>query len=232
MSYAPANTSTGPATPLGRAGQIKIAVALVLVGGAIGLFVVLTRVPAVAVPPEPCQALGQVLAEEAAKVLGPDRRVALIAPNTSVFPNPAADHLAEGFFRAARSLQFNIVGTNWIELDPIRLVRVPPGDYLEVLLKRSANDVVVSFLGPPLLSDEQRAKLAGKAPRIVALCAGNLPRQTNLKALFERNLLHVAVISRPNPAAGQPTTQGARAWFDQFYQIVTRANLADLPTPP
>ena len=99
--------------------------------------------------------------------------------------------------------------------------------FLQIIRKHSEGDVIVSLLGPPILNDEQRGKLGENRPRIVAVCAGALPEQVNLRQLFDQHLLHAAVISRSEvgpAAAGSP-----REAFNQFYQLITPANLSELP---
>jgi hypothetical protein len=118
-----------------------------------------------------------------------------------------------------------------MKVDPLRIVGVPSGEFVEILRKSSESDVVASFLGPPILAEVQRARLGPKRFHVVALCSGAMPRQVSLKRIFDDQLLDVAIISRPvisSPAAPNDTPQG---WFDYLYQVITPANLADLPPP-
>lgn len=232
MSTTSANARSDSAISApGRVARMKIAAALVLIACAVVVVLLATRLSGPQFNPQPHEALGQVLAEEAGKLAAQGGGVTLIALDTSVYPNPSADFMVQGFLRTARELRLKLSATNWVELDPIRLVRVPPGDFFEILRNRPEGEVVVSLLGPPLLAEEQRAKLARKHPKIVALCSGELPKQVDLGNLFNLELLHTAVISRPHPAGGPPTAQNPRAWFDHYYQVITRANLAELPAP-
>ena len=182
------------------------------------------------VEPRPAEGLGQVLAEEAAKLLG-GGRVTLITWDLTTLKNPTAELQMKSFYKAARKANLTLASTNAIKLDPLRLVRVPSGDFLEILKKQSDSDVIVSFLGPPLLNSEQRSKLGDRKPRVVALCSGGMPRQIDLKELFAQNLLQVGIISRPAPAPEPPPSSNPRDWFDHFYQVITSANLSDLPAP-
>jgi len=128
-------------------------------------------------------------------------------------------------------VKLQIAVPNWIKLDPLRPIRVRPGDFFEMLLKLNEGDVVVSFLGPPLLSAEQRAKVVDRKVRITAFCSGDMPLRVDLKSLFDQNLLQAAVVSRPAPTPTLPATDQSQAWFDHFYQLITPANLPDLPAP-
>ena len=177
------------------------------------------------------EAVGRMLAEEAGKMLGAGGRITVLARDTTVFANPAADFELKGFAAAARELKLPVAATNWVRLDPLRAVRVAPGEFFTLLGKLYEGDVVVSFLGPPLLSADERAKVADKKVRIAAFCPGDLPRQVNLKELFEQNLLHAAVIDRAAPPTARPSENDARAWFQHFYRLITPTELSDLPAP-
>jgi len=181
--------------------------------------------------PRPHEALGQVMAEEAAKLVENGGRVIVVGRSTSIFKNPAADVQLQSFSRAVQKAKLMIAATNTFKINPILLVRVPPGDFVEILRRASESDVVVSFLGPPVLNPEQLARLGEPRPKVLALCAGSMPSQINLKQLFQMKLLHVAVISRKNPTLSSPPPANPAGWFDQLYLVVTPANQADLPPP-
>ena len=184
-------------------------------------------------PPKPDsrlqEALGQVLVEVAGKLLSGDGRITLIGWDTSAVQNPTADLQLSGFLEALQRAKRTLYTTNLINQDPLRLLRVPPGDFLQILRKHSESDVIVSLLGPPILKPDQRASLGENRPRVVALCSGSLPEQVNLRELFDQNLLHVAIISRRHPGPAVASSPNLRDSFDQLYQVVTAANLSELP---
>ncbi|MBC8001845.1 MAG: hypothetical protein H7X97_04575 [Opitutaceae bacterium] len=172
-------------------------------------------------------ALGQALAEQTAKLLGQGGRVTLIAPDTSAFRYPGAEVQLKAFHQALRRAGHGVAATNWIRLDPLRVVRVPPGDFAEILRKQTDADVVVSFMGPPVMSSEQKARVGQKRPKVIAICSGDMPRQINLPSLFAENFLHAAVVSRPRPGA-PPKSDDSSAWFDHLFQWITPQNQAEL----
>jgi hypothetical protein len=176
----------------------------------------------------PHLALGEALAEQAAKAAGPGGRITLIAPDTSVFGNPGVDSQLKAFYGALRKANLNVGATNLTKQDPIRLPRVTP-EFVEILRKQSEADVVVSWLGPLIPNTEQKARLPQKHARVVAVCSGWMPRQLNLKALFDDGLLDVAIISRSAPTPGLPQSNDLQEWFSRFFQVVTPKNLSDLP---
>lgn len=215
---------------MGSAGIKSIVASVLIAGAGLSLYLHFRPTPPT-VDPRPQQALGQVLATEAGKLLGAGGRVTIVARDTSVFSNPASDFQMRGFLAAVKKAQLPLGATNWMQLDPLRIVRVPPGDYLDILRRQKEGDVVVCFLGPPLLNADQRARLGDKKVRVVALCSGAMPRQANLRELFDQGLLHAAAISQPNPPSTLPASDDAQAWFQQMYVLITAANLAELPTP-
>jgi len=165
--------------------------------------------------------VGEVLAAEAIKLLEPGARIIVIARAKEPFQVPAAAAQLDAFLRAIGKSGKNISTTRSLTVDPLRIASVPHGDFFELMRQAGSNDVIVSFLGPPLLIDDELTKLAGKRPRILALCSGAMPLQVDLRKMFERQLLVAAVISRPNAPA-----QGA---FDQMFQVITSANVSELP---
>jgi hypothetical protein len=172
--------------------------------------------------------VGEVLASEAIKLLEPGARLIVIARSKEPFEVPAAAAQWDAFMRAIEKSGKNISTTRLLKVDPLRITSVPPGDFFVLMRQAGSNDVIVSFLGPPLLGDEELSKLAGKRPRILALCSGAMPLQVDLRKMFERQLLLTAVISRTN-APARSTASSAEAAFDQMFQVVTPANVSELP---
>jgi len=177
----------------------------------------------------PHEALGQALAREAAKLLGPGGRITIISRDTALFQNPATDAQLKGFHRTAQSAKVPVAGIKAIKIDPLRVASVPPGEFFDVLRKAAEGDVIVSLLGPPVLSEEQAALLDDKRPRVIAVCASALPARINLKSLFDQKLLDAAVISRPEPQPGGGKGESLEQTFDRWFVLITAANLSELP---
>jgi len=174
----------------------------------------------------PHVALGEVLAREALKLCGQGGRIFAIARDTSAQKNPYSDAQWRSFQRSLKKSGASIAGTTFFRLNPIRLVTVPPGDFLTVIRKASEKDVIVSFLGPPVLSDDQVSKLPDQRPKILAVCSGGTPRQVDLRRIFEQDLLTAAVLSRSDASRSAVKGEGA---FLQNFALVTKANMAELP---
>ena len=213
-----------------QARKIKIVVSILAIAAAGGILCFRYFKPPPGIEPRPHVAIGEALAAQTAKAIGPGGRVTLIAPDVVAFKHPGAEIQLMAFHRALRQAKLTVAATNWIKLNPLYLRRVPPGDFADILRKQSDADVIVSLLGPPLLAAEHKARIGEKHPRVVAVCAGDLPLYFNLKPLFADNLLHAAIISRRSPGPA-PQSENLSQWFDHFFQWITAQNLADLPEP-
>lgn len=172
--------------------------------------------------------VGEILALEAIKLLEPGARLIVIARAKEPFKVPAAAAQLDSFLRTIEKSGKTVSSTRLLKLDPLRVASVPPGDFFELLRQARSNDVIVSFLGPPLINDDQLNRLAGKRPRVLALCSA-MPAQVDLRKMFERQLLLTAVISRTNAPPGPASDTAAQAAFDQMFQVITPANVSQLP---
>ena len=170
--------------------------------------------------------VGQVLAAEAIKLLQPGARLIVIARDNQLFQVPAAAAQLDGFLGAVKTSGKVVSAMRLLKLDPLRIVSVPSGEFLDLMRQGRSNDVIVSFLGPPLLSDEQLARLGAKRPHVLALCSGAMPMHVDLKEIFERRLLSAAVVSRPDAPAQASDRQRA---FEQMFKLITPANISELP---
>jgi hypothetical protein len=113
-----------------------------------------------------------------------------------------------------------------VDLDPLRPVEVPPGDFFETIRRAKTNDVIVSFMGPPVLEPEQEAKLKAK-PKIVALCTGSMAAQADLGGLARRGLLSAAIVNRPTTVnrAVAGSKDATVLAFDKLYAITRAAEI-------
>jgi hypothetical protein len=213
-----------------QARQIKLVVSLLAIAAAGGILCFRYFKPPPRIEPQPHLAIGEALAAQVAKAVGPGGRITLISPDVVAFRHPGAEVQLKAFHQALRQAKLGVTATNWVKINPLNLRRVPPGDFADLLRKQSDGDVIVSLLAPPLLTAEQKARIGGKHPRVVAVCSGDYPLHFSLNSLFADNLLHAAIISRraPGPA---PQSDNLSQSFNHFFQWITAQNLADLPEP-
>ena len=180
------------------------------------------------VNPKPHEAAGGVLAQQALSLLKPGGQLIVIARDTSAFRNPASDILLDSFRKTIRQGRGSISSLRLLQVDPLRPVEVPGGDFFELIRKTPKGSVIVSLMGPPLLSETQRKQLNEINPAIVAFCSGSLCEQVDLRTLFE-GLLHAAVVSRRTPAAAGSPPGDLGGWFDQWFVAVTAGNVSNMP---
>jgi hypothetical protein len=208
---------------------INAIAAVITVAAWAGLYLVLHPRPP-GVDYRPHAAVGEVLAAEAVELAEPGARLIVIARDPTPYRVPASDAQLNGFLNALKKSGRSVDGIRKVKLDPLRLVAVPPGDFFDQIRLGRNNDVIVSFLGPPVLDNQQLAKLATKRPKILAVCSGAMPGQVDLRRLFHQQLLTAAVISRAD-APTQAASGGRRSVFDRMFRLVTATNLNELPEP-
>ena len=119
-----------------------------------------------------------------------------------------------------------------MELDPLRPVLVPASDFMDMLHSAPAGSVVISLMGPPLLTDEQRAQLGQINPKIVAFCSGNISGNSELQRLFDQGLLNTAVVARYLIETGKPAEKSTAARFDSQYTVVTKSTSGGAKSGP
>lgn len=160
--------------------------------------------------------IGRVLAKEALSLLRPGGAITVITRDTEAFPQPALDILLKTFQHEVR--RRGEINVQTLQLDPLRPVEVPPGDFYELIRRSTAERIIVSLLGPPVLSREQRNALGHVQPKIIAFCSGNLAETLDLSELFHAGLLHVALVNRRDSRGAEEAPSSTT--FDRLYTVV------------
>jgi len=222
------SASTRPGQASGRTRSI-VATLVILVSWGVIFMAVRPFPPQFDLSPH--KALGEILGAEAQKLCEPGSRIIVIVRDTQEeFKAPASEAQFTGFQQALKKVGAKITTAHRFKIDPLRVVGVAGGDFLEVLRRCADNDVVVSFLGPPTLSEDQLVKLGNKRPKILAVCSGAMPQIVDLRKLFDQKLLNVAVISRSDVTRAD--SGGNAAAFDRMFKLITPGNIADLQQSP
>ncbi len=214
-----------------RSSKLINAVAgLAIVGSAAWLWVAVNGWPP---SPEarPAEASGWGMAKEALRALKPGGRLVVIVRDTEAFKHPETDLQLRSFEQAVHQAGVTIGATRTLQVDPLRALEVPGGDFYELIRRAPTGSVIVSFMGPPILTADQRARLSDPKPPIIAFCPGALPQQIDLRVLFAEGLLRAAVISRGTPARPATPPKDSNGWFDRYYRIITAADVANLYEP-
>ncbi|HVM48659.1 MAG TPA: hypothetical protein VMU04_11570 [Candidatus Acidoferrum sp.] len=186
---------------------------------------------------QPPQALGVVLAEEAARAAGANKRVALIAPDAHWGP---ASTVEETFRNAMQKRGISVVIVKSADLgDPMRSrPRLKSVDFLEALGKATNAGAVVSIVGAPELAPQDVARLgSGHPPALVVatMTLGAVPGvagdRIQLANLLEAGVIQLAIVDGAEPAppiAGKlDATHGV---FAQHYRML-RSQDAKLQGP-
>jgi hypothetical protein len=210
-----------------NANMVKTLLSLLVITGCAALAFYLVQGPGPQFDPALHRAIGKALAEQAL-ALEASGKFVLLARDVSIIPNPASTEQVKAVSEMLSKKGHPLSQTNLSQVDPLRVLRYPPGDYVELLRKLTDNDVIISLLGPPDFTEAHFARLTEKRPKIVALCTGTMPEQINLRKLFEDQLLHAAIVSRSELTSGYTAAAASGNSFEALYAIVGSNNLATL----
>lgn len=183
------------------------------------------------------QSVGQAIALETLSRWKPGGTITAILRDTAEFKHPEADAQFAGFRSAIQKAGGTVDTVLTLQVDPLRPIAVPPGDFFELIRKGSSGSVLVSFMGPPELTSEQRAQLTDIKPTIVAFCPGRVADRARLRDLFDNGLLHLAIVDRtpaPTPTAahaGKSPKNSRPLTFEETYRILRPADAASLADP-
>jgi len=172
------------------------------------------------------QRIGEVMAEQTARALGPKGRILLITMPTRGLPE--LETQLDAFRRTLKKLGDYRIKDHELDtegqpkygvgrgLSPRRFVRAVNGH---------TTDAIVSFVGTPDLSDEQIAELK-KKPKFIA----ETRSPEDLPKLFEHKIIQVAVTARFDfPAPGPLKPKTPQEWFNKRYQIVAADSVPSIP---
>jgi hypothetical protein len=178
---------------------------------------------------EPSQALGVVLAEEAARAAGPRKQIAIIEPDASWGPVSPAE---EAFKNTIAKLGFSTIVAKSANLgDPMG--RGPIGlkapDFTEALEKSVGAGAIVSFAGAPRLDPGDAARIGQNHPPVLVVATaalGNVPgvraEPLELARLLDAKAIQLAIIDgASDPTTPAPAkTDAQHQLFDQHYHIM------------
>jgi hypothetical protein len=173
------------------------------------------------------QRIGEIMAEQTAKVVGTKGRLVIITIPTTT--EPELQTQLQAFRHRLKTLGEYELKDH--ELDTKDQPKYGLGAglsgrrFVRTVKNNPKADGIVSFVGAPKLSDEEAAELQ-HAPKFIA----ETKSPDHLGKLFEKNLIQVAVASRfVFPAPGPRTPKTPQEWFDKRYQVVLADSLRELP---
>lgn len=176
--------------------------------------------------------IGAVLAREALRCAGPAGEITVITRDTDTYPQPSLDAALSGFEREVRAAGRAMKPPLRIQVDPIRPPEVPSGDFFELLRRGASGAVIVSLLGPPMLTEEQRLRLGVVKPAVVALLPGPCRQWVDVGQLFRAGLLRAAVAAKSGGAGETKRTPAMkRPRWEDAYEVL-RAPVASAEVSP
>lgn len=183
---------------------------------------------------KPFISVGQVMAEETGKLFpSGGSKVVIIQMDDKQYSGPAATAQIKAFIETCQKEgKVSIAGTEKFALNkggeggPVEPGMPLPSDfYFQTLEKYPDVGAIVSFVGAPMLRDEELSRLGEKPPKLVAFCQFGM----GLKQLFEQQVVHVVICPRFHRSADTKKPDTSRDWFDQYYQVVTPETASTLP---
>jgi hypothetical protein len=181
--------------------------------------------------PSPHEAAGRVLARQTLSLLKPGGQVIVIARDTVTFKAPASEAQLAAFRKELTKAGAKIDSIQFFEIDPNKPLVVPADDFIRFIRSATNGSVIVSLMGPPILTDAQVTQLGHIEPAIVAFCPGAVRNQVDLRSLFAQGSLKAAVVSKPHASIARGPAENEQDTFDRQFIEVTPTNLAALSTP-
>ena len=171
--------------------------------------------------------VGEIMAEQAAKLAGPKGNLLLITMGTA--GEPELQTQLESFRRALKKLGSYELKEHELDTKDQPKYGLGTGLSGRRFVRAARNnpkvDLIVSFVGAPKLSEEELAEVP-KLPKFLAESRS----PDNLPKLFEKHVIQVAVVSRFTfPAPGPVRPKTTEDWFNKRFQIVAADSVKNIP---
>ncbi len=164
-----------------------------------------------------------MLAEEAERVAGTKKQIAIIEPDASWGPTS----LTEEVFKAAVAKEgYTVIIVKSANLgDPMRsgVVGLKAADFFEALQKAAGAGVIVSFVGVPVLNAEDDARVDPNHPPILAVATASLGEvpgvpadRARLAHLLDAKIIDAVVVDGASETPASPAAK-SDSTHDLFY---------------
>jgi hypothetical protein len=169
----------------------------------------------------PFAALGEVTAQETAKLLDNKGSIVVVTRDTSQYPVPGLEVQLKAFQRTVKQRGLTVAATEAArgetDFNDTGLLR--SDFYLSLLSKYSDAAAIVSFVGPPALSTQQIKALPQKIPKLIVVSLADVPL---LNRFLRDGVVQVAIVGRRGATAQSgKKSASTRETFDQYFQVVT-----------
>ncbi len=175
------------------------------------------------------QRIGEIMAEQTARLVGSKGRLVLITIPSG--PEPELRTQLDAFRRRLKTLGDYDLKEH--ELDTKDQPKYSLGAglsgrrFVRTVKNNPKADGIVSFVGAPRLSEEELADLP-KVPKFIAESRS----PDHLPKLFQKQIIQVAIVSRfVFPAPDPRTPKTPQQWFDKRYQLITADDVKTIPAP-
>lgn len=179
---------------------------------------------------DPYAGVGTVTAEETVKLLQGKGQILVIFRDTGADKNPVIEAQLKALRRTLTKHPGVNVASEGIGVAPMMMMAtgggVPADLFLKALQSHPNTSAVILFFGFPQLSEPELDALKKSDVKVVAVSSF----RPGYKQLFEREVLHLAVVPRPDaqPGSSEPA-RTVRERFAQQYTLVTPAEAARWP---
>ncbi len=168
----------------------------------------------------PYQALGEIAAEEIARLLNHQGRIVIIAPENPAGANPVEEAQLKAFTGALKRGGLSMEALERFNLPPSARMfgKNVPREWFLTLLRNHPNiAALVLFAEFPVLEPSDNDVVKQRAVKIMII-SGN---RDGAQRLLDEGRVHAAIVPRSSTAADSSTpAQGTRGVFDQYYEIL------------
>jgi hypothetical protein len=181
---------------------------------------------------EPSQAMSTVLAEEAVRLAGAKKQVALITPDASWGPPSVFQEYLSG---ALKKHGVTVIIAKAADVGNPMLsgqIGLKAKDFLEALEKSAGAGAIISLAGAPLLKAGDAERMSPDHPPVLVVATAMQGNKMGVHSdavqvarLLETKVIQLAIIDGADPAA-QPSgkSDAAHTLFAQNYRILRRPN--------
>jgi hypothetical protein len=181
---------------------------------------------------EPSRALSTVLAEEAVRLAGAKKQIALITPDASWGPPSVIEEYLKG---ALKKHGVTVVIAKAADVgNPMfsGQIGLKANDFFEALEKSAGAGAVISLAGAPLLKPGDAERVSPDHPPVLVVATAMQGNKMGLRSdpeqlarLLEAKVIQLAIIDGADPAAPPAgKSDAAHALFAQNYSILRRPN--------
>ena len=177
----------------------------------------------------PSAAVGEVLAEEVARLVGVAGTVVVIGRSPAKEGVDAKGEQLRAFEAALRRQGSPKLKTTERLPPPqpgtMDLGEVSPEQLAQFIEKNPDANAFIIFAGLPPLTPDLAGQISARSLRLLAVCGYG----GNVRGWLEAKALSLAVVPRfDDPPAGTPPPKTAMDWFQREFQLLTPEKLANL----